>query len=78
MIENKGKNYVIDLRNQAVSEEIASFDSKLEGGEIGEGEERGFMDPTDEGVLDLQHYSEDETSSLNGPFHWQLENYEIF
>lgn len=70
-IESEGKKYIIDIRNQVVSQEVAS-DSRSETGEDGE------MEPNEEGVLRLGNCSEDETSSINGLFHWQMEDYEIF
>lgn len=36
------------------------------------------MEPDDEGVLELEGCSEDEVGSLNGLFHWQMEDYEVF
>ena len=36
------------------------------------------MNPNNEGVLELEECSEDKTSSLNGLFHWQMEDYELF
>lgn len=36
------------------------------------------MEPDDEGALELEGCSEDETSSLVGLFHWQMEDYEVF
>lgn len=62
-IESEGKKYIIDLQNQVVSQEVAS-DSWSEMGEDGE------MEPNEEGVLRLGNCSEDETSSINGLFHW--------
>lgn len=36
------------------------------------------MEPNEEGVLELEDYSEDEMSSLNGLFHWQMEDCKVF
>lgn len=47
-------------------------DSGSETGEDGE------MELNEEGVLRLGNFSEDETSSINGLFHWQMKDYEIF
>lgn len=71
-IESEGSKYVIDLRNQAVSEELASSDSDSDDShdyEWGSEDGKGKMEPNDEGVLELEDCSEDETSSLNGLFH---------
>lgn len=64
-IESDGKKYIIDLRNQVVSQEVAS-DS---GSEKDTPEEDGEMEPDEEGVLCLGNCSEDETSSINGLLH---------
>lgn len=63
-IESDKRKNVIDLRNQAVSQELAS-----EGGELGMDEGRKGMEPTNEGVLKLEDCSEDEMRSLNELFH---------
>lgn len=52
-------------------------DSESENGEF-ETEEEGTIEPNNEGVLEFGSYSEDETSSLNVLFHWQMEDYEVF
>lgn len=72
-IESEGNKYVIDLRNQQVSQEMAS-DSDSEGNTV---REKGEIEPNGEGVLRLGNCSEDETSSLSGLFHWQMDDYEI-
>lgn len=77
-IKSEGHKYVIDLRNQAVSEELASSDLEFEGGELGMNEGRKDMEPNNEGLLELEHCSDDEMSSLNRLFHWQMEDYEVF
>ena len=77
-IENNGRKYVIDLKNQAVSEELASSGSESDGGESDVDEGRKAMEPNTKGILELESCSEDETSSLNGLFHWQMEDYEVF
>lgn len=67
-IESNERKYVIDIRNQAVSEDLASSDSEFEGG-FRMDEERETIKPNDEGILDLQECSNDEMSSPNGLFH---------
>lgn len=57
---------------------MASSESKLEDEELGIDEGRKGMEPNDEGVLELEDCSKDEKSSLNGLFHWQIEDYEVF
>ena len=59
-IESKGIKYIIDLRNQSVSQDLASNF---------EGEDYEGMEPDEEGVFQLEECSEDDTSSLNGLFH---------
>ena len=59
-IESEGRKYIIDLKNQSVSQDLAS-DS--------EGEDYVGMEPDEEDVLRLGEFSEDDTSSLNGLFH---------
>ena len=60
-----------------VGEEVVSSDSEGEGGEDDEGKKR--MEPDEEGVLRLEGGSnEDDLDSLNGLFHWQMEDYELF
>lgn len=68
-IESQGRKYVIDLRTQVVSEELASSDSEPKDREwsIEEGRER--IKHIDEGVSELEDCLEDETSSLNGQFY---------
>lgn len=75
-IENRGRKYTIDLKNQAVSEDLAS--SASESGGESDDDERKLMEQDEEGVLEIGSCSEDETSSLNGLFHWQMEDYEVF
>lgn len=41
-------------------------------------EDHEGVEPNERGVLRLGECSEDETSSLNGLFHWQVRNYEVF
>lgn len=80
-MESEGRKYVIDLRNQVVSEELASSDSDSDDShnwKWGSQNGRKRMEPDDEGVLELEGYSEDETSSIIGLFHWQMEDYEVF
>ena len=36
------------------------------------------MDPNNEGILELEECSGDDTCSMNGLFHWQMEYYELF
>lgn len=52
-----------------MSEELASSNSEFEGGKFGVDEGRKDIEPNIEGVLKLEDFSEDETSSLNGLFH---------
>lgn len=80
-IESDGHKYVIDLRNQSVSEELESSNSDSEDSnrwEWGSAGDRGGKEPNEEGVLELDECSEDGTSSLAGLFHWQMEDYEVF
>lgn len=80
-IKSEGRKYVVDLKNQAICEELASFDL---GSDDSNDYEWGFedrkrrMEPNDEGLSELVGCSEDETSSLNGLFHWQMEYHEVF
>lgn len=79
-MESGGKKFTIDLRTQLVSEELASSsgsESERENDPRDEGREG--MDPDAEGILKLGGCcSEDDTDSLNGLFHWQQEDYEMF
>lgn len=43
-----------------------------------EGEDYEGMELDNEGLLRLGECSNDETSSLNGLFHWQVGDYEVF
>lgn len=70
-IESKVKKYTIDLRNQSVSQDMAS-DLEPEG----EGQEG--VEPDQEGVLILGEFLEVEVSSLNGLFHLHMRDYEVF
>lgn len=76
-IKSHKKKYTIDLKNRAVTEELASSGIESDGGSD-VNEERKMMEPNDEGVLEIGGCSEDETSSLNGLFHWQIEDYKVF
>lgn len=66
-IENRGRKYTIDLKNQAVSEDLASSASDSRGDS--DDDERKTMEPNEEGVLEIGSCLEDETSSLSGLFH---------
>lgn len=68
-IETEGRKYITNLRNQSVSQDLA-LDS--------EGENYEGMEPNEEGVLRLGECSDDNTSSLNGLFHWQMGDCEVF
>jgi len=60
-----------------VGEEAASSDFEGEGGGDDKGKKRMELD--EEGVLRLEEGSnEDDLDSLNGLFHWQMEDYELF
>lgn len=61
-----------------MNEELASSRSESDGGESYTDEGRKSMEPNDEGVLELESCSDNETNSLNGLFHWQMEDYEVF
>lgn len=78
-MEKDGRKYVIDLMNQAVTEELASdSESKdLNRWEWDSYEGRDNMEPNNEGVFELDGCSEDDICSLNGLFHWQMEDYEL-
>lgn len=39
---------------------------------------RTCMDSDDVGILELEECSGDDTCSMNGLFHWQMEDYELF
>lgn len=78
LMESGGRKFAIDLRTQIVSEEMALSSEFKSDGEHRTDEGRAHMDPNDEGVLELEECSGDETSSLNGLFHWQMEDYELF
>lgn len=70
-MESGGRKFVIDLRTQVVSEELASSSKSESEGEpsrIDEGKQK--MEPDDEGVLELEGCFEDEVGSLNRLFHW--------
>ncbi|XP_059074059.1 uncharacterized protein LOC131874570 [Cryptomeria japonica] len=62
-----------------VSEELASSsDSESEGDQLGEGGDGRRMEPSDEGVLEFEARSGDDRDFLNGLFHWQMGDYELF
>lgn len=73
-MEKAGRRYTIDLKTQLVSEELAS-ESESDEDDTDEGKEG--REPDDEGILGIQACSEDETDSLRGLFHWQMEDYEL-
>lgn len=58
-----------------VSEDLASS-SESEGEE--EEEARQRMEPNKQGILEIETHSDDDLESLNGLFHWQMEDYEVF
>ncbi len=63
-LESGKRKFVINLRTQIVSEEMASESgSDKEIGGMDEGRDR--MEPSDEGVLELEGCSEDDLDSLN-------------
>ena len=66
------QKYTIDLRTQTISQQLTSTDLEVEG-EDGEG-----VKLNEEGTLRLRECSEDETSSLNGLFHMQIGDYQVF
>ena len=75
-MERRGKRFIIDLHTQMVGEEAALLDSEGEGESDDEG--KRIMEP-DEGVLRLEGGSnDDDLDSVNGLFHWQIEDYELF
>ena len=74
-MERGGKKFIIDLHTPMVSEEATSSDSKSEGKSDDERKRR--MEP-DEGVLRLGGSNDDDLDSVNGFFHWQIEDYELF
>ncbi len=66
-MERRGRRFIIDLHTQMV-DEVASLDSKGEGGGDDEGKKR--MEANEEGVLRLEEgLNEDDLDSLNGLFH---------
>ena len=67
-IESEGRKYTIDLKNQLVSQDLASDFEE---------EEYERMEPDEEGVLRLGEYLEDDTDSLRSLFHWQMGDYEV-
>ena len=72
-MERGGKRFIIDLHTQMVGEEAVSSDSEGEAESDDEGKRR--MEP-DERVLRLQRGSnDDDLDSMNGLFHWQIEDY---
>lgn len=70
--EKGGRKFVMDLKMQMLGEEIASSSNSEsdEGGDEG----KRSMEPNDKGVLEL----EDDTDSMDGLFHWQMSDYELF
>jgi hypothetical protein len=78
-LESKGQRFVIDLHTQMVGEEALSSDSEGEGEGEGDNEGNKSMEPDQEGVLRLEGGStDDDLDSVNGLFHWQMEDYELF
>ena len=76
-MERGGRRFIIDLHTQMVGEEAALSDSKGESENDDEGKKR--MEPDEKGVLRMEGgSSEDDLDSLNGLFHWQMEDYELF
>ena len=69
-MEREGKRFIIDLHTQMVGEEAASSDSESDRESDDEGKRR--MEPDEGGVLRL------DLDSVNGLFHWQIEDYELF
>ena len=76
-MERGGKRFIIDLHTQTVGEEAASLDSKSEDESDDKGKRR--MEPDEGGVLRLEGGSnDDDLDSVDGLFHWQIEDYELF
>lgn len=74
-MESGGRRFTIDLHTQMVGEEATSSNSDGEGDDEG----REQMEPDEEGVLRLEGGSSDDNlDSVNGLFHWQIEDYELF
>ena len=74
-MESGRRRFTINLHTQTVGEEATSLDSEGEGANEG----RDRMEPDDEGVLQLEGgSSDDDLDSVNGFFHWQMEDYELF
>ena len=72
-MESKGWKFIIDLHTQMVGEEALSSDFEEED----EGKQR--KEPNEEGVLRLEGWSkDDDLDSVNGLFHWQMEDFELF
>lgn len=78
LIKNNKRKNVINLKNQVMSEELASSKFESDGGESDVDKGRKATEPNIKGVLELKNYLEDETSLLNDLFHWQMEDYEVF
>lgn len=77
LMEHGGKRFIIDLHTQMVGEEAASSDSESDGESDDEGKRR--MEPDEGGVLRLEEGSnDDDLDSVNGLYHWQIEDYELF
>ena len=72
-MESRGWRFIIDLHTQMVGEEAGSFDSERED------KCKKKMELNEEGVLRLEGGSKDDDLDLvNGLFHWQMEDYELF
>ena len=75
-MECGGRRFIIDLHTEMVGEEATLLDLEGECESDDEGKKR--MEP-DEGVLRLEQGSnEDDLDLVNGLFHWQIEDYELF
>lgn len=75
-MEKGGWKYVIDLRTQMVSEELASSsESESEGEATGVDEGKEGMEPNSEGVFELNGCSEDDMCSLNSVGRWRTMSY---
>lgn len=77
-MESGGQQFAIDLQTLIVSEEMTSSSKFKSNREHRMDEGRARMDLTDEGILELEECSGDDTSSMNRLLHWQMDGYELF
>ncbi|XP_057813726.2 uncharacterized protein LOC131027668 isoform X3 [Cryptomeria japonica] len=73
-LHNKVKKGAHEVETSSKNVEMSTLDRALAKRCKGHGGD--MTKPNDEGVLELEDCSEDETSSLSGLFHWQMENHE--